>query len=82
MCDRCRRAFLPTNHPKSNGFAAFGDRFHIERVRAIKNPLAEMRRQARMGVVPSMSNGERYGGHAYWREWIAKFRGKQEASRG
>lgn len=49
MCNRCRQAWLPTNHRNSHGFASFGDRFHLERIFAIRSPLAELRRKSRMG---------------------------------
>lgn len=48
MCNRCRQAWLPTNHRNSKGFTSFGDSFHWERIWAIQNPLAEMRRMASM----------------------------------
>lgn len=66
MCNRCTRAWLPTNHPKSKGFAHFGERFHWQRIRAIQSPYAELRRKARWTKDrPSLRET---------REWIAKWR--------
>lgn len=49
MCNRCTQSWIPTNHRASHGWHRIGDRFHWERIHAIRNPLAEMRRTARWG---------------------------------
>lgn len=82
MCNRCTWAWLPMNHRNSHGLTRFGDRFHWERIHNIQNPLAEMRRQARMGCKPSWENGKRYDSLSFWREIIQNRRPLKKTKRG
>lgn len=72
MCERCTRAWIPMNHPKSHGLTTFGDRFHSERIHAISQPFAELRRKAKMRG--GLGNGQHRATLAKTREWIEKFR--------
>lgn len=48
MCNRCTQSWLPMNHRRSHGLTFFGDKFHWQRIFAIRSPFAELRRHAKM----------------------------------
>ena len=72
MCERCTRAWLPTNHRNSHGFTFFGDKFHSSRIFSIRSPFAELRRKAKMNG--GLGRGKYRNTLAETRAWLEKSR--------